>query len=229
MEEHAQQKKRHIFDAYYRDRLCPVYDIEGKEHGWGKWNGQPATWWIDIGGEIAKGTGVVQEHLVEYHNSQINRPCWDIRVKETNSYKVKWDEDRWSKGCSCEMWANGKLIYKFYTRDIEFAMAKAAVLTVQLMEHSFNFLEQEKERGRKIWWYNLPATILNGYEPGEVRIKPDYTTLSRDEWWAEYIKRSVVQGDDMDRSQERVQERRMDDEINWGDALSDQHINWFRK
>lgn len=214
--------KRHIFDIWFRDRLCPVYDIQGKEHNHGKWNGEPATWWVDIGVEVAKNTGVRIENLVEYHNKSIARPCWDIRIKEINHYKVKWDEDRWSSNTSCEMWANGKLIYGFVVRDIEFAMAKAQVLMIQLTEHPFNFFDQKKEEGRKIWWY---------YEPGNIKIRPDYATMDKETWWKKYHERAQRPGEDdeFENWEDRMGDYKTDDLINWGDALSDQHIYWFRK
>ena len=38
---------RKIFDILINDKPYTVYDIEGYEHEYGKWNGCPTTWWLD--------------------------------------------------------------------------------------------------------------------------------------------------------------------------------------
>ena len=47
--EQAKEKynPRKIFDILIRDKPYTVYDIEGYEHEYGKWNGCPTTWWLD--------------------------------------------------------------------------------------------------------------------------------------------------------------------------------------
>jgi hypothetical protein len=137
------------------------------------------------------------------------------------------------------MWCNKKLIYSFGTggKNLDFAFAKIQYLQVIINEHPYNFFEPETEIGRKICWYGLPATILNGYEPGEIRIKPDYTAgLSKELWWKELKNRKSIYTNktednlDMDEiEKEYDDEYENSDVINWGDALSDEHIYWFRK
>lgn len=104
-----------------------------------------------------------------------------------------------------------------------------------LGEHPYNFFEPEKEMGRKIYWYGLPAIIKpRKTDEWEISIIPDYTCgLSKEEWWKELSRRESLfgkQNDDDDLSEEEEAADYMrDDCINWGDAFSDQHINWFRK
>ena len=225
-------EKRKIFEIKVRDNMYPVYDIRGKEHNWGKWNGQPNSWWVDMGRhEVGEnGTAVWKEDLVEFHNKDVSRESWDIRFKENNSMKYKWDEVRWYRNVTCEMWSNNKLIYQFTTRDIEYAMSKAQVMMVQLSEHSYNFFNPEEERGRKIFFHGLPATIQpSEYRPWEISIYPDLTTMSEDEWWSEYKKRSVNYREDEEWQDDTIEEYKGCGYINWGDAFSDGHIWWFRK
>lgn len=72
---------------------------------------------------------------------------------------------------------------------------------------------------------------------GEIRIKADYTAgLSKDEWWKELKRREskITQKEDDDIQMDEIEAENMeeykgDDIINWGDALSDGNIYWFRK
>lgn len=201
----------------------PVYDIPGRHH-YGRENGDVDTWWIKRG-----------ETLWPYSDRFTNRICFEYNFREYNSTKMKWDELRISKGVSCTITANDKPFYQFNTRDIEFAFAKAQYLVVHMMEHPYNFLEPEKENGRKIYWYGLPATVRPTSHPGEIAIIPDYTVgINKPEWWRIYFLRKEPVGGNPD--EEEVQMFREDDAesmesdyINWGDALSDGHIGWFRK
>jgi len=132
------------------------------------------------------------------------------------------------------MWCNKKLIYEFITTGTQdgfnFAMAKIQYLQIMLSEHPFNFFNPESENGRKIFWYGLPATIkVKSHNTWEIEIIPDYEFLSKDEWWNELENRqkkltekiNIEDDDDFD-------EQKNIGYINWGDALSDQHIYWFR-
>ena len=69
----------------------------------------------------------------------------------------------------------------------------------------------------------------------EIAIIPDYTAgLNKEQWWAELSKREKNLGEEKydemkDVEEEDFKESMQSDYINWCDALSDQHINWFRK
>jgi hypothetical protein len=150
--------------------------------------------------------------------------------------KYKWDEWDMRNGGTCEMYANGKLVYKFYAREIGYALSRAQSLEVILLEHPFNFLNQEEEAGRKIWYYGLPATIRLGSEPGEIGIVPDYSYMSQKEWWdnLEEKKKRIkpkdhkeTEDDILDKEYFR-EDRRFESWINHGDALWDGMIWWFR-
>lgn len=65
-------------------------------------------------------------------------------------------------------------------------------------------------------------------------VYPDYEAgLSKEEWWKELRRRETCIGK-VDEDWDSIEKEDNEDEerseyINWGDALSDQHINWFRK
>lgn len=225
---------RHAFDVYIKDKKCPVFNIEGKEHN--GYNDVPKTWWL-YNGEAPEGwlPAYNDDKLVPFSKS-ISRHVWDIQFKQRNTTKVKWDDLRFSNNTHVEMVCNGKPVYSFGTTGgesgLSYAMAKVQYLIVQMGEHPYNFFEPEKERGRKIFWYNLPATVRPGYGTGEICIVPDYTVgIDKAAWWAELRRResrlnSVDEWSAME--EERSLENEDDGYINWGDALSDAHINWFR-
>jgi len=235
-----------IFDLMIDDRLYAVYDIDGYEHPNGHWNGTPKTWWLDYSDYHPVDEDDEEEgenfeprirELIPYVDKGVHRICWEIRYKQRNTVKYKWDDFDVRNGGSCEIYANGKLIYSFFSRSVDFGLAKAQYMMVNLMEHPYNFLNPEEEKGRKIWYYGLPATIEPGYDPGNIRVVPDYTDISKENWWKEYYIRKnpiLVQTDgqsmsDKEMDDEHFAETRDYGTINHGDALWDGMINWFRK
>lgn len=230
-----------IFDILIDNKPYPVYSIPGYEHMLGQSNGCPDTWWLDYSQyetTIDEDGELNEPHireLVPYIDLGAHRICWEIRYRQFNRMKYKWDEWDIRNGGKCEMYANGKLVYSFFSREIGYALSRVQSLEAILMEHPFDFLNQEKENGRKIWYYNLPATIRCGVEPGEIGIIPDYSYMTEKEWWdaLEEKKRKIkpqdykkTQDDELD--EEYFNERRSNYWINHGDALSDGMIWWFR-
>jgi hypothetical protein len=134
------------------------------------------------------------------------------------------------------MYANGKLVYSFYSREIGYGLSKAQSLEVTLLEHPFDFINPEKEVNRKIWYYGLPATIRIGAEPGEIGIVPDYSYMTEIEWWnlLKEKKRKINPGDYKKTDEDEFDEDEFDEDrrfsswINHGDALWDGMISWFR-
>lgn len=222
---------RKIFDVIIHDKTYDVYDIDGKEHG--GWNGEPKTWWLYFADRMPDGA--IPPHDSEswepWHKS-INRRLWDIRFKEYNTSKEKWNATQFRSGLNCEMWCNNKLIYSFGTFDLNFAFAKAQYLMVKMSEHPYDFFNPEKENGRKIWWFGMPATVRPKSDRWEIAVIPDYTTgLNKQEWWKEFLRRRSNINEKVDENDIQVWDGEDDysDYINWGDALSDGHIDWFRK
>jgi hypothetical protein len=237
---------RKIFDLMIDDRLYAVYDIDGYEHPNGHWNGTPKTWWLDYSDyhpvdEDDEEEGEEFEprirELIPYVDKGVHRICWEIRYKQRNTVKYKWDDFDVRNGGSCEIYANGKLIYSFFSRSVDFGLAKAQYMMVSLMEHPYNFLNSEEEKGRKIWYYGLPATIEPGYDPGNIRVYPDYTDISHENWWKNYYTRKtpvIIQTDDesledLEDESHRLREDRDTGWINHGDAMWDGMIDWFRQ
>jgi hypothetical protein len=229
---------RKIFTVIIHNKEFDVYDIEGKEHE--GYNDTPKTWWLYYSDRLPDGlTPPPDSESWERYCVGTLRRLWEIKIKQTNSTKEKWGETQFRNHTSVEMWCNNKLIYQFGTggKYLDFAFAKIQYLQVLLGEHPYNFFEPETEVGRKICWYGLPATILTGYGAGEIRIKPDYTAgLEKEEWWKELERREhkYTNKDDFDKQMDDIDEddkkERIDNDIiNWGDALSDGNIYWFRK
>lgn len=171
--------------------------------------------------------GIKTELLVPY-TPWIERFCWDIKIYQRNSTKEKWNRTTFRSQTVCEMRCNGTLVYDFTTigndNGMSFAFAKAQYLQTILTEHPFNFLDPETEQGREILFYGLPAKveIRQGYEKWKINICPLYTKHTKEDWWKLLIERSAASDED----KEDWEEYKESDYINWGDALSDQHIKW---
>lgn len=222
-----EMKRRFCYHILINNEVYSVYDIEEAYHSLGS----------------ANGSGYEDHYFIRYSDQWVpfvskgvHRLCWEINYKQSNSAKHKWDEWQFSSRGSCEMKINGKLIYQFNSYSLNFALSKAQYLTVALMEFpGFNFLEPEKENGRKVWWYGLPATIKSKSSyPWEIVVYPDYSDIQMEEWWKLYRIKTAKEGD---KDKERSEEDRQDfDEdlssrsINWGDAFeAGGRIDWFRK
>ena len=231
-------KPRKIFSVYIQNKVYDVYNIEGKEHL--GLNNIPNTWWLYFTSRILNECPKIDsEHFIPF-DIGIKRHLWEFEIKQTNTYKIKWNDDSFSNNISVTMICNKKKIYSFGTFDMNFALSKIQYLQVVLSEHPYNFFEPEKEKGRKIYHYGLPATVEPSYYPGEIKIIPEYSDeLPEREWWNElerrekpFIQKKKLSGDekwDEIFNKEQRQETREYGSINWGDALRDGHINWFRK
>ena len=88
---------------------------------------------------------------------------------------MKWHSLRFNTGTTCKIKANGKVIYSFRCRDVDYAMSKASTLMVELGEsHTYDFLDTDSQKGRKIIYKGLPCYLVpNSLEPWNVSIHPD--------------------------------------------------------
>lgn len=241
---------RKVFDILINDKPYTVYSIEGKEHDLGKSNGCPANWWLhyDDDASSIKLLNEMEENsnLLPYIDRGVHRICWEIIYKQSNYIKYKWDEADIRDSGICIMKANGREVYKFHTSDLMYAMANVQILVGKIISHPYNLLEPEKDEGRKIFFCGLPAFVYKGYEIGEIKIKPDYSNIDKDLWWQRYDffnsnheEKSYEEfEDDLEKEeydadyelfQEHTKEYYDEDMINWGDALNDGKIWWFRK
>lgn len=229
---------RKVFIVLIRDKEYDVYDVEGKEHD--GLNGEVKSWWLYYGDRLPEGTlPSIDSDSWEPWSKQITRHLWDIRFKQVNSSKEKWNETDFRNTTIVEMRCNNKLVYKFSTwgntEGLSYAMAKVQYLQVQISEHPYNFFNPKEEEGRKIWWKGLPALCMPKSTDGwEIKIYPDYGVgLSKEQWWGELAKKeeriTSVPDENTEDDLEDRNEGISDGYINWGDALSDCHINWFRK
>lgn len=201
-------------------------------------NGEPDTWWVYLGRPYVEGMECPDINDIDwepYHVS-LERHVWTYQIKQTNTTKVKWNSIHFRNHITIEMFCNGKLFYEFGTFDMAFALAKMEYMKVVMLEHPYDFLNPEKMKGHKIYWYGLPAIVHPklSSRPWEISVEPDYTAgLSKDEWIEEYKRRKSFipskKDNDFDSYEEEyMQELIESDRINWGDAFSDDHIDWFR-
>ena len=228
---------RKIFEIQIYEKMYPVYSIEGYEHNLGKYNGCPDTWWLDYS-QYDTEIGNPERELIPYIDKGVHRVCWRVDYEQHNSTKYKWDEWDIRNGGICKIYANGKPVYKFHYRELKGALAAASNKIDEMIEHPFNFINPEEENGRKIWYYGLPAKILLGYEPGEIKIEPDYSYIPESEWWKELEKRQTnvtpkyideEDNDDIKIEKEHFEESKDYGIINHGDVFYDGMIKWFRK
>jgi len=241
---------RKVFDILINDKPYTVYGIEGKEHSLGINNGCPANWWLHYEEDTSsiKFLNEMDENpnLIPYIDRGVHRICWEINYKQTNRIKYKWDEADIRDSGVCNLKANGRDVYKFHTSDLMYAMARVQTLVGEIISHPYNLLEPEKDDGRKIFFCGLPAFVHRGYEVGEIKIEPDYSSISKELWWKRYDffnsnheEKSFEEfEDELDQEeyeadyelfQENTKEYYDNDMINWGDALNDGKIWWFRK
>lgn len=224
--------KKPVFTVVIDGKEYDVWNLEKEHPGW---NGEIKTWWLYFSDRMPDNI-MPPEDSEHFHpfTKGVERHCWSIVIKEKNHSKIKWDDLRINSSVWCEMYCNNKLIYEFAAGDFDFAMAKAQHLKVILMEHPYNFFNPQENEGRRIFWYGLPALVKVKTASWEILIVPDYEDgLDKEAWWKEYRRRKSKIGaynhefDDIEN--EELDEDERDGYINWGDALSDKHIDWFRE
>lgn len=226
---------RKIFTVIISDKEYDVYDIPNKEHS--GLNDTVKTWWLYYADRLPDGiTPPLDSSDFEPWCVSINRMVWDIRFKQRNYSKEKWGDTDFRNTTIVEMHCNNRLVYSFSTAGersgLSFAMAKVQYLQVLLAEHPYNFFEPESENGRKICFHGLPATVRVRIDGWEIDIIPDLTDMNKADWWREYRRRTkkITAPDDWDAIEDdHLQENEESGYINWGDALSDGNIYWFRK
>jgi hypothetical protein len=224
---------RPVFEVMVSNRLRQVWSIDGYEHQLGKMNGDIATWWLDLSDDEFD-----QSELVPWLDRGAHRICWGIDYQQFNTTKHKWDETDIRKGGKCKILANGREIFSFQCSDMAEAMSLVVGKVSELCSHPFNFINPEEEDGRKIWYYGLPAFVRPGYEPGEIKIEPDFSYLTPEDWWDHLEKRQTPifpkviheeEEEELEREKEHLSEYKDYGAINHGSALYDGMINWFRK
>ena len=230
-EKFGKDNVRKIFEIKIRDEMHPVYSIDGYEHELGKQNGHPDTWWLYY--------PKYEETLIPYLDEFVHRVCWGIQCEEYNSAKVKWDEFSITWGLTCKITANGRVVFTFNHREISSALTKAQNLIEKMSHHPYDFVNYETEKGRKIWYYGLPATIEPKLDPGEIMIVPDYSYMNSDEWWSELERRKTnvtsssvmndFQRQELEIEKDSFEESKDYGMINHGSVFYDGMIKWFRE
>jgi len=205
-------KIRKIFDIMINDKPRGVFDITGKEHF--GYNDTPKTWWLYLSEPLPDNTlpPIDSDSWIPFSCKGMERRLWEIKIKQGQYVKHKWDEANIRSFTKVEMICNGKLIYEFSTNGndsgLSYAFSKIGYLQTLLSEHCFNFFNPEEEQGRLIYFYGLPAKVRLSSHPGEIHIDADYTAgLNKTEWWKEYFRRKSKIGAPSDRDWETWEPR----------------------
>lgn len=116
---------------------------------------------------------------------------------------------------------------------------KAQHLIEKMKHHPYDFVNYESERGRKIWYYGLPATIEHKSHPDEIMIVPDYSYMRSDEWWSELERRKTnvtsssvmndFQRQELEREKDSFEESKDYGMNNHGSVFYDGMIKWCRE
>ncbi|MEN8907922.1 MAG: hypothetical protein ABF289_18375 [Clostridiales bacterium] len=141
------------WDTYSNKEYYDVYRIENHFHSiGGKWGNN--NYWASPRGE--KPT---YDNLIEFSGVICS---WGMRFYESNFIKTKWNETEMNDIVKFEITRNDKIFYDFIVRDIEYGIAKARKIMIEIHEHPIPFNEQNFEKqivGRKIKWMDKPSVI----------------------------------------------------------------------
>lgn len=155
------------WDVYCYGKPYRVYRIEGYMHTQGgKW-GENCYW------AFPRDEQPSYENAVMFEGNVCN---WSLNVKQSNSFKEKWGETRMRSSFGFEILRNGKVFYSFGANDMDYGIAKARKLMVEINEHPicFNEIDYHLEIvGRKIYWREQPAIIKSYSMNGNLWIVPD--------------------------------------------------------
>lgn len=192
---------KYLFQVFVDGELCDVYSRE-ETHMMGETNNTPNNWWAFVRGE-----------WVPWCDLGANRPVWDLRFTQSNYTKTKYDFTTIRGSGKCCISCNTRIVYSFLFNSLDWAMAKAKVLMVEMLEHIFPFTEPDKALGMKVWFYEQPA-IISGVHlelDGSVMLKKDGEggfDLNKP-WW------NRDDGDDEWNGSDEVRTDIFDSNINW--------------
>lgn len=177
MDKNLQEHK--IRDIFINSSKHELVDLPDKHHMLGKDNGCPSTLWVKYKEFITDDI-----EYIPWIDIGANRLCWDIQIKQRNSINYKYLSTRINGDTLVIIKLNNKPFYEFTTYKLEYAFNKAQNIIYQLEEHPL-VIDNEDVVGRKIYYKNLPAIIVNS-GIGYVIIKPDCKEDELDKWWLKY-------------------------------------------
>lgn len=157
--------------------------------------------------------GPTPENIRKYDGRGV---CWSIGFEETNYFR----KGEMREGGSCTIFRNGQKFYEISAREMEYGLAKARHILIQLQEHPINFWSREWKKdliNRKIWYNADPAIVRSIIEDqGCIIVEPDkkYIPMFRASPW------QVDANDPIDplnfyNPEEDIKLDYMDSSINW--------------
>lgn len=145
-----------------------IYRVDGYNHTIGGKYGENCFW------ACATGEKPTHENLIEFNG---DAPTWGVTFDRINYVKSKWDETSVEANGACWITRNGKNFYSIPARHMDYGLAKAQYMLVQLIEECPLWLSErnwkENAIGRKIWYENQPAIITRITSDNELWIEPD--------------------------------------------------------
>lgn len=126
--------------------------------------------------------GPTPDNIMEYNGRSV---CWSIAFEETNYFR----KGEMREGGRCTIFRNGHKFYEVGGRDINYGLASAQRILMQLQEHPINFWSRKwKEEliGRKIWYHADPAIVKSIIEDqGCIMVEADtkYIRMFRASPW----------------------------------------------
>lgn len=156
------------WDLEVRGVPYDVYRVDGYNHTIGGRFGDNCYW------ACPEGETPTYENLIEFSG---DAPTWGIAFDRVNYIKNKWDETSVEANGSCWITRNGKKFYRVPARFLDYGLAKAQYILVQLLEESplsLALRNWEKEAvGRKIYYQGEPAIITRITNDLELMVVPD--------------------------------------------------------
>jgi len=148
------QIKDKLFEVWHRDEKHNIGTLNGSSYEDNMWVKYFDTWISPTCDPLTEIT------WVPWHDwNGNNKVCFEIRIKQSNYVKHKYDEYSIRGTGICEIICNTRKVYEFYFGDINYAFACAQKMIMEMKEHFFDFKNPEKEIGRKIWYKRQPAII----------------------------------------------------------------------
>lgn len=141
---------------------------------------------------------------------------FDLSFESKNYHKSKWDEDRIEHIYKCTIFRNKNPFYTLSSHKLDYLMAKAHILLIEIGEHAvpFHFINYEKEIiNRRIMWKNTPCIIIDYFINNNLIIVPDFNEISPEE----FIKITKLDREYYDSN-----------DYSFPEDLFAKSINWFR-
>lgn len=109
---------------------------------------------------------------IPFMSKYAHTTTWSYTFEEYNTveHRTKWGDDSWSvnQRVFCRMYCNGREVYNFGAREMDYAITRARYLVVEFNENTgIQMSDPDSMIGKKVWFHDQPGIITRHFLPDD--------------------------------------------------------------